>query len=461
MTDKKSWSGRFKEENDPLFEKMQQSLSFDIRLYKQDILLNKVYSEELYNLGILNKQELKSIHDGLAKLEKEISDKGLSLFSDKIEDIHMGIESLLTKEIGDIAKKMHSGKSRNDQIATDVRMYLIKEVKVILSLLKDFLVSLLKLAENNLDVIMPGYTHLRQAQPVLFSHYIMSLFFSLERDYTRLMDSIKRISILPLGSAALAGSTLKINRNKIKKQLGFDKTSENSMDAVLSRDFILEFLSNISILSITLSRYAEDFILYSSEHFKFFELSDKVTTGSSIMPNKKNPDSLELTRAKSGRIIGNLVALFTVLKSLPSTYNKDLQEDKERLFDTIDTIKDILRVNKILIENLKINKLNMKNAIDPLSFATELADYLALKNVPFRESHSIVGKIVLDCIDDQIYLTSLSEKMLIKYNEKFTGIGDNWSNIELFLKKRDANGGTGLNSVIEQIKSAKKYLDLK
>ncbi len=459
MNNEKAWSGRFKEENDPIFEKMNQSLQYDIRLYKQDILLNKVYSEELYKLGVLNNLELKSIHEGLAKLEKEISNKGLSLFSDKIEDIHMGIESLLIKKIGDVAKKIHSGKSRNDQIATDIRMYLIKEVNEILSLLKDFLKSLIKLAENNLTAIMPGYTHLRQAQPVLFSHYIMSLFFSFERDYSRLKDSIKRISILPLGSAALSGSTFKLNRNKMKKQLGFNKVSENSMDAVLSRDFILEFLSNISILSITLSRYAEDFILYSSEHYNFFELSDKVTTGSSIMPNKKNPDSLELTRAKTGRIIGNFVALFTVLKSLPSTYNKDLQEDKERLFDTIDTIIDVLKVNKILVENLKINKLSMKNAIDPLSFATELADYLTLKNVPFREAHLIVGKIVLDCIDNQIFLTSLSEKMLIKYNEKFIGIGDNWSNIDLFLKKRELNGGTGVNSVREQIKLAKKYLN--
>ncbi len=412
MENKKSWSGRFKVENDPIFEKMQQSISFDIRLYKQDILLNKVYSEELCNLGIINKNELKLIQKGLEQIEIEITNKGLSLFSEKIEDIHMGIESLLTKKIGDAAKKIHSGKSRNDQVATDVRMYLIEQVNEVLSLLKSFLKSLIKIAEKNIDAIMPGYTHLRQAQPVLFSHYIMSLFFSFERDYSRLKDSIKRISILPLGSAALAGSTFNLNRNKIKKQLGFLKISENSMDGVLSRDFILEFLSNISILSITLSRYAEDFILFSSEHFNFFELSDKVTTGSSIMPNKKNPDSLELTRAKSGRIIGNFVALFTVLKSLPSTYNKDLQEDKERLFDTIDTIKDILKVNKILIDNIKINKVKMKKSIDPLSFATELADYLTLKKVPFREAHTIVGKIVLDCIENQIFLTSLTNSLV-------------------------------------------------
>ena len=457
----KSWSGRFKEHNNPIFEKMNQSISFDIRLYKQDILLNKVYSEELHRLGIINKKELKLIFKGLKELESEISTNGLSLFSDKIEDIHMGIEFLLTKKINETAKKIHAGKSRNDQIVTDMRMYLIDEVNVILSLLKNFLKSLVKIAENNIDAIMPGYTHLRQAQPVLFSHYIMSLFFPMERDYSRLKDSIKRISILPLGSAALAGSTFKLNRNKIKKGLGFNKISENSMDAVLSRDFILEFLSNISILSITLSRYAEDFILYSSEHFNFFELSDKITTGSSIMPNKKNPDSLELTRGKTGRIIGNFVALFTVLKSLPSTYNKDLQEDKERLFDTIDTIKDILKVNKILIENLKINKVNMKRAIDPLSFATELADYLTIKNVPFREAHKIVGKIVLDCIENQIYLTSLTEKMLVKYNANFVGISDKWSDINLFLKKREINGGTGINSVKAQIVLAKKYLNSK
>ena len=458
MGNNKAWSGRFKEDNSPVFERMNQSLSYDIRLYKQDILLNKAYSGELCKLGIISQTELNKIHKGLDTLEKEIEQKGLLLFSKKIEDIHMGIEALLTEKIGDCAKKIHAGKSRNDQVTTDVRMFLLEEIENISKLLKEFLGILVKLSEENLDAIMPGYTHLRQAQPVLFSHYIMSFFFSLERDYSRLKDSIKRISIMPLGSAALAGTAFKINRENLKKNLGFMSISNNSMDAVSSRDFILEFLSNISIMSITLSRFAEDFIIYSSEHFKFFELSDKITTGSSIMPNKKNPDSLELTRGKTGRIIGNFIALFTVLKSLPSTYNKDLQEDKERLFDTIDTIKDLLKVNIILLENLKINKEDMKTAIDPLSFATELADYLTEQKMPFREAHNIVGKIVLDCIENQIYLTSLTEDLLKKYNNKFKGIGNKWSNIDLFLKKRDIIGGTGSKSVKHQISTAKKIL---
>ena len=290
MGNNKAWSGRFKEDNSPVFERMNQSLSYDIRLYKQDILLNKAYSGELCKLGIISQTELNKIHKGLDTLEKEIEQKGLLLFSKKIEDIHMGIEALLTEKIGDCAKKIHAGKSRNDQVTTDVRMFLLEEIENISKLLKEFLGILVKLSEENLDAIMPGYTHLRQAQPVLFSHYIMSFFFSLERDYSRLKDSIKRISIMPLGSAALAGTAFKINRKNLKKNLGFMSISNNSMDAVSSRDFILEFLSNISIMSITLSRFAEDFIIYSSEHFKFFELSDKITTGSSIMPNKKNPD---------------------------------------------------------------------------------------------------------------------------------------------------------------------------
>jgi len=455
----KAWSGRFKEEIDLVFEKMNRSLSYDIRLYKEDILLNRVYSEELTRLGIISKKELELIKNGLKELESDIAQKGLSIFSDKIEDIHMGIETLLFEKIGDAAKKMHAGKSRNDQIATDVRLYLIKEVKVILDLIKKFLTILLKISENNIDAVMPGYTHLRQAQPVLFSHYIMSFFFSIERDYERLNDSLKRISIMPLGNAALAGSSYKLERDYLQKNLGFDSITQNSMDGVLSRDFILEFLSNISILSITLSRYAEDFILFSSEHFGFIELSDKVSTGSSIMPNKKNPDSLELTRGKTGRIIGNFVSLFTMLKALPSTYNKDLQEDKERLFDSIDTIKDILKVNIILLENLKINKEKMKNAIDPSSFATELADYLANKNVPFREAHKITGKIVLNCIENQIYLTSMTENMLIKYDLNFKGIGDNWADINQFLNKRNLTGGTGIKSVKDQIKKARKILN--
>ena len=458
MPQKKTWSSRFREKNDPLFEKMNRSLSYDIRLYKQDILLNKVYSEELHKLGVLTKEELKSIQTGLSQLEKDISQNGISTFSQEIEDIHTGVESLLTKKIGNAAKKMHTGKSRNDQVATDVRMYLLNEVNEILSILKEFLSVIVELAENNQDTIMPGYTHSRQAQPVLFSHYIMSFFFSIERDYTRLKDSIKRISILPLGSAALAGSAFQLDREKLKEDLGFESISENSMDAVLSRDFILEFLSNISILSITLSRYAEDFIYFSSEHCDFFDLSDKITTGSSIMPNKKNPDCLELTRGKTGRIIGNFVSLFTVLKSLPSTYNKDLQEDKESLFDTIDTIKDLLKVNIILLKNLKINKNKMKKAIDTLSLATELADYLTTKNVPFREAHYIVGKIVIDCIESQYFLSTLKENGLVKYNEHFKDIGDNWANIELFLKKREIHGGTGYKSVKKQIKYAKKTL---
>lgn len=459
MKDNKAWSGRFKEKNDPLFEKMNRSITYDIRLYKQDILLNKVYSEELNKLGIITSSELSKILKGLGQLEKEIAAKGHDVFSKEIEDIHMGIESLLIEKIGDGAKKIHSGKSRNDQVSTDVRMYLKEEVNEILKILIDLMSVIINTAKKYIDVIMPGYTHLRQAQPVLFSHYILSFFFSLQRDHSRLSESLKRISIMPLGSAALAGSSFNLNRQRMKKKLGFDQISMNSMDGVLSRDFILEFLSNISILSITLSRFAEDFIIFSSEHFGFFELSDKVTTGSSIMPNKKNPDSLELTRAKTGRIIGNFVSLFTVLKSLPSTYNKDLQEDKESLFDTIDTIKDVLQVNTTLLKNLKLDSKAMRNSIDHLSFATELADYLTLKKIPFREAHFIVGKIVLDCVDHQMYLTTLTEKILIKYDKAFKGIGDNWANIDLFLKKRNLTGGTGRESVMAQIEHAKVLIN--
>jgi argininosuccinate lyase len=458
MSTKKSWEGRFREPNDLLFEKMNRSLPFDIRLFKEDILLNRVYSEGLYELGIITKEELASITKGLAEIKKEIAEKGLAVFTKDIEDIHMGIEALLTKKIGDAAKKMHAGKSRNDQVATDVRMYLKNEVNEIIVLLKNFMKTLLNIAEKNIDVIMPGYTHTRQAQPVLFSHFMMSFFFSLERDCSRLKDSIKRISIMPLGSAALAGSSLKLDRNELKRSLGFESISSNSIDAVSSRDFMLEFLSNISILSITLSRYAEDFILFSSEHFNFFGLSDKVTTGSSIMPNKKNPDSLELTRAKTGRILGNFVSLFTMLKALPSSYNKDLQEDKERLFDTIDTIKDILNVNITLLKNLKINKEIMSKSIDHLSFATELADFLTSRNVPFRNAHHTVGRIVLDCIEHQMFLTSFTEEMLMKYEKNFKGIGSNWANIPTFLSKRELSGGTGKKSVKKQIIQAHTIL---
>lgn len=266
----KAWEGRFKEKNDPLFEKMNRSLSFDCRMYKEDILLNKTYSKELARLRVITQDELDRITEGLNLLEKEIEEKGSLIFSSEIEDIHMGIETLLAKKIGEVAKKIHAGKSRNDQVATDVRLYLLKEVDKIIDSLKSLLISIINIVESNIDVVMPGYTHLRQAQPVLFSHYMMSFFFSFERDLQRLVESKKRISIMPLGSAALAGSGFDLDRENLRKELGFETISMNSMDGVAARDFMLEFLSNISIMSITLSRFAEDFIIFSNENFNFF-----------------------------------------------------------------------------------------------------------------------------------------------------------------------------------------------
>ncbi len=453
----KAWDGRFKESNAPLFEKMNKSLDFDIRMFKQDIKLNKIYSKELCRIGLISQEDLKDIESGLSQVEKDIEENGINAFEDNVEDIHMGVETLLFTKIGDAAKKMHGGKSRNDQVATDMRMFLFDEIKNIQDNLKSFMRELLNLSKNNLDVVMPGFTHLRQAQPVLFSHYLMSFFFSMQRDYSRLEDSLKRVSIMPLGSAALAGSGFPLDRNNLASGLGFENISENSMDGVLSRDFILEFLSNTSILSLTLSRFAEDFIIFTNENFNFFELSDKVTTGSSIMPNKKNPDGLELTRGKTGRIIGSFVGLFTTLKGLPSTYNKDLQEDKEKLFDVIDTVNQILEVNVILLKNLKINKERMNDSIDSLSFATELADYLSLKNVPFREAHRITGKIVAYCIEKKILLTSLKESDLTEMNPNFKDIGDDWGSVEKFLKRREIRGGTGVESVKKQIFIAEEF----
>ncbi len=458
MIENKAWSGRFKEKNDMLFEKMNRSLPFDIRLYKEDIKLNKVYSKELARLGLITENELEAIHDGLNKIELEIKIKGDTLFTNEIEDIHMGIEGLLTHFIGNSAKRIHAGKSRNDQVATDIRLYMLKEIDNIIYLLKDLLISIVEIATDNFDLIMPGFTHLRQAQPILFSHYIMSFFFAFERDIGRLKDLIKRVSIMPLGSGALSGSAYPLNRTALQKGLGFEKISQNSIDGVASRDFIVEFLSDISILSLNLSRLAEDFIIYSSEKFNFFELSDKVSTGSSIMPNKKNPDSLELTRAKTGRIIGSLVSICMVLKGLPTSYNKDLQEDKEPLFDTIDTIKEVIEVTTILLDSIEINGKAMRKAIDSYSFATELADYLTINGMPFREAHHVVGRIVRESLENSVELTTLSESVLCNYNEKFKGIGDDWGTIEKFLEKRDLIGGTGKGSVQTQIEYARKIL---
>lgn len=455
---KKAWGGRFAESNDKLFEKMNCSLPFDIRLFRQDILLNKVYSTELERQGLLTGEELDSILSGLDQVEEEIAEKGLTAFGEGVEDIHMGVEELLTAKIGDAAKKMHSGKSRNDQVATDVRKYMLDKVEEVMGILNRLLETILKLAKEHSEVAMPGFTHLRQAQPVLFSHYMMSFFFALERDYRRMADSIARISIMPLGSAALAGSALALDRENLREGLGFAKVTENSMDGVLSRDFALEFLSNVSILSLTLSRLAEDFIIFSSEQFGFFTLSDKVTTGSSIMPNKKNPDSLELTRGKTGRIIGNFVSLFTVIKSIPSTYNKDMQEDKEPLFDSMENIIDVLEVTIILLDSLQVNREVMESSIDSLSFATELADYLASQELPFRDAHHVVGKIVLDCVNNKKSLTALKESELVEYHDKFKGIGDEWGTMDKFLAKREIYGGTGRESLKRQFEVAEKML---
>ncbi|MBR6061209.1 MAG: argininosuccinate lyase [Spirochaetales bacterium] len=454
----KAWSGRFKESNDPVFERMNRSLDFDINLYKEDIALNKAYSAQLNKLGVISDEELIQIHNGLDEIRNEIEQQGLSLFDASTEDIHMGVEARLAAKIGDAAKRIHTGKSRNDQVATDVRLYLQRQVGEIIGLIKGLMTQLLRLANEHNKAVMPGFTHLRQAQPVMFAHYMMSFFFPLSRDVERLQDALKRISIRPLGSAALAGSAMALDREFLRDKLGFAAVSDNSMDGVLSRDFAAEFLADIAILGVTLSRMSEDFILYSSEAYKFFDLSDKVTTGSSIMPNKKNPDSLELTRGKSGRFIGNLMSLLTVLKSQPSTYNKDMQEDKEPLFDTVRNIKDVLEVDTILLETMTINEDKMRNAIDSLSFATELADYLAGQGLPFREAHGVVGRIVRDCVDNNTKLTDLHRAELSQYHQLFAEIPDDWGSIERFLAKRNLPGGTGPDSVACQLKKAEKIL---
>ena len=454
----KAWSGRFKESNDPVFERMNRSLDFDINLYKEDIALNKAYSAQLNKLGVISDEELIQIHNGLDEIRNEIEQQGLSLFDASTEDIHMGVEARLAAKIGDAAKRIHTGKSRNDQVATDVRLYLQRQVGEIIGLIKGLMTQLLRLANEHNKAVMPGFTHLRQAQPVMFAHYMMSFFFPLSRDVERLQDALKRISIMPLGSAALAGSAMALDREFLRDKLGFAAVSDNSMDGVLSRDFAAEFLADIAILGVTLSRMSEDFILYSSEAYKFFDLSDKVTTGSSIMPNKKNPDSLELTRGKSGRFIGNLMSLLTVLKSQPSTYNKDMQEDKEPLFDTVRNIKDVLEVDTILLETMTINEDKMRNAIDSLSFATELADYLAGQGLPFREAHGVVGRIVRDCVDNNTKLTDLHRAELSQYHQLFAEIPDDWGSIERFLAKRNLPGGTGPDSVACQLKKAEKIL---
>lgn len=443
-------------------EEFISSLSFDKKLVKYDLLGSIAHAQMLGKCKIITKEEKDKIVKGLRQLLKEVRENKREIVAGEAEDIHSWVENKLKEKIGTVAGKLHIARSRNDQIALDERMYLKEEVLKILDLLKDLQKSLLSSARKNLGIIMPGYTHLQHAQPLLFSHHLMAYFYMFERDKERMQDLYKRIDVLPLGSAALAGTSFPIDREYVAKQLGFNKVSENSLDAVSDRDFILEFLSASSILMMHLSRLGEEFVLWSSQEFNFIELDDSFCTGSSIMPQKKNPDAAELIRGKTGRVYGNLINLLTMMKALPLAYNHDMQEDKEPLFDTVSTLESSLFLMSKMIETMQVNKGKMEEGTKgDFSTATELADYLVKKGLSFREAHKLVGGMVIYCLENEKILEDLTLSELRSFHKIFNDDTLKILKPVSAVEEKDSYGGTSLKKVKESIQKAKKILEVK
>lgn len=455
---KKPWAGRFAGKTSKIAEAFTESISFDKRLWRYDIEGSIAHAMMLGRQGIIPRKDSAKIISGLKSIAKEM-EAGKFKFSEELEDIHMNVEAALVKKTGSAGKKLHTARSRNDQVALDLRLYLRDEAKGIISLIKNFQKTILRMAEKYSSIIMPGYTHLQRAQPVLLSHYLLAYIEMLQRDRNRFEDALKRINILPLGSCALSGTTLPIDRAYTAKLLGFEGISENSMDAVSDRDFAIEFLADAAILIMHLSRLAEELILWSTEEFSFIELPDAFTTGSSIMPQKKNPDVAELIRGKTGRVYGNLLSLLTIMKGLPLSYNRDMQEDKMPVFDTTDTVKACLTVLAQMLPEIKFNKEKMHGAAEKAySTATDIAEYLVKKRIPFREAHEITGKIVLYCIKNKKELKGLSINEFKKFSPAIAR--DIYSRIRAqdSIKAKKSRGGTALSEVKKQIKRLKQVI---
>jgi len=453
----KMWDGRFSKASDKLMEQFHNSLPFDRTLIEEDITGSIAWAKALAGTGIFSSGEFEQVRTALESILEDYRN-GKIEFLPQDEDIHMAVERVLIERIGDLGARLHTGRSRNDQVATDTRLYTKKAIEQIIEAVSDLQKSLLGRAEKDADIIMPGFTHLQQAQPILLAHYWLSLFFLLEREKSRLHHARLSTDIMPLGSGALAGSGFNVDRGKLAEDLGFASASLNSIDAVSSRDFLLETLSSIASLSIHLSRYAEDLIIWSSREFGFVELDDAWSTGSSMMPQKKNPDSLELIRGKSGRFIGNYTRFATTLKGVGLTYYKDLQEDKEPLFDSVNQILLVLNVMSQVIATLSIRRERMKGDLDPFLLATELADYLARKGMPFRQAHKVVGRIVAFCVESGSPLTTLSLEKLRTFSDLFEDDVTEVFSFEGSISRRLVAGGTGRESVCRQIETARKLL---
>jgi argininosuccinate lyase len=460
------WNGRFKKGLHPAALKFSSSLNIDKRLYRDDIEGSLAHVAMLAKQKIISVDEAKKIQKALKEILREIESgkfsfdhtgKGNKRFV--AEDVHMAIEQRLIEKIGDVGGKLHTARSRNDQIALDERLYLRRTIQEILKLIRNLQKAFVAKAEQNINIVMPGYTHLQRAQPILLSHHLLAYVSMLERDYERFSDCSKRVNRSPLGAAALAGTSFPIDRAFVAKQLGFNSVVENSIDAVSDRDVLIEFIAHCAITMMHLSRFAEELVLWSSQEWNFVEIGDEFTTGSSIMPQKKNPDMAELVRGKTGRVYGNLLALLTVMKGLPLAYNRDMQEDKEPLFDAAHTVKNSLEICSLMMKSVKFNKDRFEKEMNSdFLLATELADYLVKKGMPFRKAHAIVGNIVHDCIQKKKTLQSLPLRSYQQYSKLFDKEVLQQLNVKESLKKKQSLGSASPREVKRTTQLWKKVL---
>jgi argininosuccinate lyase len=458
MTATKPWGGRFSEPTHQLVEQFTQSVNIDSRLYKYDIMGSIAHARMLERSGILSASECEAIVAGLRAIETDIASGAFS-WSRELEDVHMNIEAALTARIGDPGKKLHTARSRNDQVATDMRLYLRDAVDEQIGLLSELQGVLLDIAEREADTPMPGVTHLQVAQPVTFGHHMMAWFHMLDRDRQRLSDARRRINISPLGAAALAGTSFPIDREFTARELGFDGPAENSLDAVSDRDFVMEYCSHAAILAVHLSRMAEELVLWASERYRFIEIGDAFCTGSSIMPQKKNPDVAELLRGKSGGVIGNLVSMLVLMKGQPLAYNRDNQEDKAPLLGTVDAVSGSVRIVSAMLPTMTLDRERMRDAVEHgFATATDLAEYLVGKGIPFRDAHEIVGKSVRYCIDSDLRLCDLSLEQFRAFSPAIEDDVYSVLSVEGSIRARDHIGGTSPAQVRSAVSRARERL---
>ena len=455
---KKPWGGRFKKKTHKTAEKFSASLEADKRLYREDIEGSIAHVKMLGQKEIISKKESEKIVKGLERIRREI-ELGNFPFREEFEDIHLNIEKRLIEKIGDVGGKLHTARSRNDQVVLDERLYLRRHIEEILSLIKALSLEFTNLAEKHMDAVLPLYTHLQRAQPVLLSHHLMAYFEMLKRDRDRYMDCLKRVNVMPLGAGAGAGTSFPIDRKYVAELLGFPQVTRNSIDTVGDRDFIIEFIAASSILAMHLSRISEELVLWSSKEFEFVDLGDEFTTGSSIMPQKRNPDIAELVRGKTGRVYGNLMSILSLMKGLPLSYNRDMQEDKEPMLGTVDTIKSSLQVLVEMMKKITFKPESMKRALNSgFITATDLADYLSRKGLPFRQAHEVTGKIVAYAESKKKELLKLNISELRMFSNLFEEDVYEFITVEGSVSSRKSYGGTARENVLKMIEEAKKEI---